>query len=59
MADDRDDEDQADPDDEDEEAEKLKRAATKKSKRPTAASQDRGDPFDRAFRKAEKRLGQR
>lgn len=52
------DESAAEPDDEDEE-EKLRRAATKKSRRPAAASRERGDPFDAAFRKAEKKLGQR
>ena len=59
RADERDDEDPAEPDEGDEDEAKLKKAATKKSRRPAAASHDRGDPFDVAFRKAEKRLGQR
>jgi hypothetical protein len=58
QADEPDEADTVDPD-EDEEEERLSRARTKKSKRPAAASRDRGDPFDRAFRKAEKQTGQR
>lgn len=38
---------------------KLKQAATKKSKTPIAAPGTSGDPFDRAFAKAEKQLGTR
>lgn len=49
----------ADPDEEDEEEVKLKRAATKKSKRPAATSQSREDSWGKAFRRAEKQLGQR
>lgn len=38
-------------------AEKLRRAATKKSQTPTAAPAKSGDPFARAFGRAERQLG--
>lgn len=53
------DEDDADPEDE-AEAEKLKKAATKKSRTPQSApGNGRGDPFARAFSRAEKQVGHR
>jgi flagellar M-ring protein FliF len=38
---------------------KLKQAATKKSKAPQSAPSSGGDPFARAFSKAERQIGQR
>jgi hypothetical protein len=38
-------------------AEKLRRAATKKSNTPTSAPARAGDPFERAFGRAERQLG--
>jgi hypothetical protein len=40
-------------------AEKLRKASTKKSKTPQAAPSNGGDPFARAFARAEKRVGTR
>lgn len=55
------------PEDEDEdadaereaEAEKLKKASTKKSKTPQTAPSHSGDPFARAFSRAERQIGHR
>ncbi len=40
-------------------AEKLKKAATKKSKTPNAAPSSGGDPFSKAFSRAERQIGHR
>ena len=55
---DDDDEDEADSE-EDAATMRLKQAATKKSKTPIAAPGTSGDPFSRAFSRAEKQIGSR
>lgn len=53
------DEDAEDDSEAERQAEKLKKAATKKSKTPQSAPSNGGDPFARAFARAERQIGHR